>query len=301
MKISNKNFFRYLIIYIIFTASLVAKENSYILWKISKGQSLVYLAPTIHILPNDFYPLNSKVEEIFKSSEHLVVEVDILNPNVLNAIKTNGVKLMLNKDGESLENIISVEDYNELKEKMNIIGINLDKINMLNPVTLSQLVVQVILMKEGFASNMGLDSYFLQKSYEMKKDIIQLEDPLFQLEKLFSLEFSLQLEELKEILSEEGKKETVSTIKDFIFYVKQGDLEGFEKNFSEKISKDKRLKEYFEVLLDERNKGMADKIEGFLQAKGSYIVAVGAGHYVGKNNIRELLAKKGYKIERVSF
>lgn len=301
MKISNKNFFRYLIIYIIFAVSLVAKENSYILWKISKGQSVVYLAPTIHILPNDFYPLNSKVEEIFKSSEHLVVEVDILNPNVLNAIKTNGVKLMLNKDGESLENIISVEDYNELKEKMNIIGINLDKINMLNPVTLSQLVVQVILMKEGFASKMGLDSYFLQKSYEMKKDIIQLEDPLFQLEKLFSLEFSLQLEELKEILSEEGKKETVSTIKDFIFYVKQGDLEGFEKNFSEEISKDKRLKEYFEVLLDERNKGMADKIEGFLQAKGSYFVAVGAGHYVGKNNIRELLAKKGYKIERVSF
>lgn len=301
MKNGNKINVLNILIFMVFVFSLRAQENNYILWKISKEQSTVYLAPTIHILPNDFYPMNPNVEKIFEESEHLVVEVDIRNPRVINTIKTEGLKFMLNKNGENLKRLIPLKEYDEIKEEMKIIGLDLDRLSMLNPGTLGQLVIQVVLMQEGFAVSGGLDSYFIDKSYEMKKDIIQLEDPLFQLGKLFSLEFPLQLEELKESLSEEGKKETVDTIKDFTLYVKKGDLEGFEKNFSEKISKNKELKDYFERLLDERNIGMANKIDGFLKTKGTYFVAVGAGHFVGKNSIREILSKKGYKIERVSF
>ena len=51
--------------------------------------------------------------------------------------------------------------------------------------------------------------------------------------------------------------------------------------------------------MDERNVGMADKIAGYLQTKGTYFVLVGAAHYVGDNSIIELLERQGIRGQRI--
>jgi uncharacterized protein YbaP (TraB family) len=69
--------------------------------------------------------------------------------------------------------------------------------------------------------------------------------------------------------------------------------EGEHKELGEKLLK---------RLLYDRNRIMAGFIADKLAAEPdtSHFFAVGAGHYVGKANIGELLLKKGYKVTRVT-
>ena len=55
----------------------------------------------------------------------------------------------------------------------------------------------------------------------------------------------------------------------------------------------------FKRLLDDRNKGMASKIEGYLKTKETYFVVVGAGHLVGDKGIIKMLKERGYSVEQL--
>ena len=44
---------------------------------------------------------------------------------------------------------------------------------------------------------------------------------------------------------------------------------------------------------------MTSKIEGYLNAGGSYFVIVGAGHLIGERGMVELLKSKGYIVEQL--
>ena len=61
---------------------------------------------------------------------------------------------------------------------------------------------------------------------------------------------------------------------------------------------DRQLSRIYEKLFYERNRNMTDKIIKMLAQKGTYFVAVGAGHLVGKQGIIELLSHKGYAVHQ---
>ncbi|RYD23403.1 MAG: TraB/GumN family protein, partial [Verrucomicrobiaceae bacterium] len=58
---------------------------------------------------------------------------------------------------------------------------------------------------------------------------------------------------------------------------------------------------FIKKLFEDRNLSMAATIGGFLAKEGGkvHFFAAGAGHFIGKDNIRDHLAKKGYRITRI--
>jgi len=54
-----------------------------------------------------------------------------------------------------------------------------------------------------------------------------------------------------------------------------------------------------EAVLVARNRAWADRLDAMLKKNEHPFVAVGAGHLVGPDNVREFLAAKGYKVVRV--
>ena len=54
-----------------------------------------------------------------------------------------------------------------------------------------------------------------------------------------------------------------------------------------------------EAVLVARNRVWADRLDSILKKGERPFVAVGAGHLVGPDNVREFLAAKGYKVVRV--
>jgi uncharacterized protein len=57
--------------------------------------------------------------------------------------------------------------------------------------------------------------------------------------------------------------------------------------------------EFAAALLADRNRAWAEQFEEIMAEPGERVVAVGAGHLVGKDSLPELLAEKGWTVELV--
>ena len=57
--------------------------------------------------------------------------------------------------------------------------------------------------------------------------------------------------------------------------------------------------EYTNKLLTERNTNMADTAEDYLAQGGTGFFVVGAAHIIGEGACAELLAQRGYSVERI--
>jgi uncharacterized protein YbaP (TraB family) len=71
---------------------------------------------------------------------------------------------------------------------------------------------------------------------------------------------------------------------------KRGDTRWFEAEMSEEFGKDPAL---YQSLLVARNRHWIPRIEALLDDDKNYLVIVGTGHLVGRDNVIELLKKDG--------
>ncbi|MCV6605024.1 MAG: TraB/GumN family protein, partial [Porticoccaceae bacterium] len=80
---------------------------------------------------------------------------------------------------------------------------------------------------------------------------------------------------------------------------KQGDESTIEKIAVDSMdSGSKESSALVDAFLYDRNRGMAEKVEGFIQKGGTYFVVAGSAHFVGDKGVPVLLRKAGYSVER---
>jgi hypothetical protein len=76
------------------------------LWRASKGQGVVYLVGSVHMLTADFYPLAPALEAAFKESDLLVEEADLgemLSPTTQFSLLQRGML----PAGQTLDKVVS--------------------------------------------------------------------------------------------------------------------------------------------------------------------------------------------------
>ena len=83
---------------------------------------------------------------------------------------------------------------------------------------------------------------------------------------------------------------------DFIKAWKNGDPAQLEKLLDEATEQAPGL---YKRLISDRNASWIPKIEQLLKENRNAIVVVGTGHLVGKDNVVQLLEKKGYKVTQL--
>jgi uncharacterized protein YbaP (TraB family) len=54
-----------------------------------------------------------------------------------------------------------------------------------------------------------------------------------------------------------------------------------------------------EVLLEQRNPGLASGIEKLLKTEKQSFAGIGLFHLVGKHSVPEILTQRGYRVERI--
>jgi uncharacterized protein YbaP (TraB family) len=79
-----------------------------------------------------------------------------------------------------------------------------------------------------------------------------------------------------------------------------GDAARLEAISTASVKEHPETKPVFEKLLHQRNRSMADKVEGYLKTKDTHFVVVGALHLVGDSGIVKLLEARKYKVEQIS-
>jgi uncharacterized protein YbaP (TraB family) len=294
------------------------------LWEIESGENTVYLLGSVHMANYGIYPFSNKMLAAFAESDVLGVELDMVNPSqdVNNLLFQYGAYT----DGTSLKDHVSEETYEKTILTAASFGYTEEMLSMLKPWTIFTIFSSLTNSTSGsveeanLAASLGIDLKFSIDAYMTGKPVVELEGYDLQLKMLDS--FS---EELAEYLLD-GTMDAISSIMtgeitdsgdllDVILdYWHSGDVEGFMTDIapimvaaetSDINEEDKEVKllmdEYYNKLFTERDKGMAEKIDGFLKGEGSttYFVVVGSGHYISDYSVLDILIDMGYEINQI--
>jgi len=261
------------------------KHINTFLWQVKSKTSTVYLLGSIHVAKPDFYPLNKVIEQDYKLSDALVVEVNINNLDM---------KSMMNRvmlpGRETLESQLSKETYEKLKKLFADNNIPETMYYKFKPWFAVMMITMMDVKNSGYEQSLGVDIYFLNKAKKDKKKIIELESAKEQFD-IFDIDLKDYQDEFVKYTLEDSEN-TIEMIDSLASYWKQGDIKDMDKLINQPILKDSSFKIINDVLINKRNVNMARKIIDFLKTDKTYFVVVGAGHLIGETGIINLLSEK---------
>ncbi len=93
-----------------------APQKKHFLWKATGGKGVVYLLGTIHVAKSDLYPLDPIIEETFKKSAVLVVEVDVTKSEASKSLTQDLLRTAIYSEDESVANHLSEKTRARLAE-----------------------------------------------------------------------------------------------------------------------------------------------------------------------------------------
>ena len=266
------------------------------LWRAESGINKVYILGSIHLAKKELYPLNEAIEDAFKDSTVLVVEVNLndIDPLVIQK-KLTGRGMYYGN--QTLKDHLSAETYALLAEKLEALDSDISLMNRYKPWFLALSLGTFQALKLGFDPKYGIDQHFLSLAKRDNKKILEFESFDYQLsifdgfdnkeQELFLFSTLLELDTLE------------SEINSLFSAWKTGDAVGLERILNKSLKENPEILPIYDILFTKRNKNMVSRIEDFLKDSNNYFVVVGAGHLVGRTGIIRLLSKKGYYLEQI--
>lgn len=278
---------------------LIGGEN--FLWEVENGKNKVYLLGSIHVMPEEVYPLDDKIEKAFEEADILVVEVDAIKVDQEN-VQAFIIEKACYQDGENLQTELSAALYKAVSEKFEELGIPMTQIDIYKPWFVSLNLGLLGLQKLNIKAGLGIDVHFLNKANEKGMEIIELETARSQLEMLVSFPEEVQIDYLQ--YSMDNYEQSVTIFEDMLEAWKTGDTEKMNT-----ITKVKILElgeelpgiiDFYNKMFFERDEKILDKIEKLLnnEEEKVYFIIIGAVHLVGEDGLLKRLNNKGYKTKQ---
>ncbi len=267
------------------------------LWKTTHNDITVYMLGSVHVATRDFYPLHADIEEAFEQSDYVAVEADIL---AIDPLESQALmdEMAMYTDGTTLADHIPAELYAELQTYLEQYGIPMETVDSYEPWFVYMLLDSLRILKFGYNAELGIDQHFLEAAVETEKEIIELESVEFQMSMFDSFPIEVQQYLVESSLDEASNAK--DEMDKMLTLWKNGEEEALEEMILATDNQTEEEKIFTTALLDDRNVGMTDKIEGFLNGEGNeqYFVIVGAAHYFGEKGILQLLEDRGYTVEK---
>lgn len=297
MKIQRKiNFLlpALVLIFALFSSAHAQESGKIFLWKVKSNSATAYILGSIHFLKQADYPLDSRIEDAFKKSDTLVVELDVNADfqKIQNLMLQHGVY----RDNDSLKNHLPGDIYGLLAARLKETGIDPGKLDKFKPWMVSLTLVTLELAKLGYSPQFGIDKYFLDKAGQNKK-ILALESPEYQMSLFSNMTEKEQQDFLFATLKEMDLIER--ELNAMIAAWKSGDAKTMDEIMLKDIAKYPQTAHVSEKLVYGRNKTMASKIKKFLSDNGTYFIIIGSGHLTGNRGIIELLSRDGFAVEQM--
>ncbi len=271
---------------------LQAQEKSF-LWRVRSDQNTLYILGSIHFLKRESYPLRNIIEEAFKNSRKLVLEIDLAGADA-EKVQRLTMEKGVSRDGITLQQSVSKETYELAEKRARELDLDIRAMSPLKPWVAALTMAAMKLRKLGFDSHFGVDRYFADRAKRERKPVQGLETPEFQIG-LFD-QFSRRDQEsmLRQTLKE------MDLLENGVERIVQAWTAGEVAKMEELILAS--MRDYPEVhrkLIADRNRRWIPQIEQFLAGSESVLVVVGAAHLVGKGSVIELLKERGYRVEQL--
>ena len=261
------------------------------MWKVESDSTTAWLLGSVHMLKEEYYPLDAVIEDAFESCDNLVLELNLNDVDL-----TQIAEFAMYRDGTTLKDHLPKKTYKKLLDILEESGMSISLFQNYKPGFAFMTLIAQELVRQGFNPQYGVDMHFLNKAGD--KEVIGLETFEGQMD-LINKEIAKYLEEYLEY-SWEDTKNMVKYIDTIAIAWQSGNLEKIENLSFMELDSHPEYKPLFDKLIYERNEKMAGKIMEFLDTKQSYFIIVGAAHYVGEKGIIDLLTQTGkYRIEQL--
>ena len=271
--------------------SLLAQNRDFI-WKASRGQSVVYLVGSVHLLSKDYYPLSPALDKAFKECDLLVEELHLGQMAQVESQMTILMKGML-PAGQTLDRVVSPATFRLVSERVKSLGLPIEPLTRFKPWALALTLLGLEWQAAGFDADLGLDKHFYDQAVAAGKEVQGLETIEFQISRFDDMSMEEQDRMLASTLAElETEKASVTTLANAW---KAGDAPTVERIVLQDLRKEPGM---YQRLLVDRNKDWLPKIEALSSRKGRSFVVVGAAHLVGPDGLLAMLKAKGYSIEQ---
>ncbi len=261
------------------------------LWKMSDSDTTIWLFGSVHVLSPDIRWFEGPVAKAFEQSRSLVVETQLTTDGATSRVL---LERAFDRNGKPLRAELTPKQLAAYDARLKEYGLNPVTFDQFKPWFAATSLTSIAYRKLGYASESGVEMRLFAEAKKTGKPIISLEKLEDQVALLDSFARPVQLRMLDATLEElnDGSGHALALIDAW----RKGDEIALAKEMNDGVDD---LPELRAVLLDRRNEHFADWIAWRMGQPGIVFLAVGAGHFGGKHNVRELLEAKGYKIKRV--
>jgi uncharacterized protein YbaP (TraB family) len=276
-----------------FAVLVQAEPARNFLWKVTGNNAAIYVVGSVHLLTEDYYPLNPALDAAFKDSDLLVEETDLgelAAPSSQMKLLTRGM-LPAN---QSLDAVVSPTTYALVTRHVASLGMPLEPLKRFKPWMLALTLVEFQWQQAGFDASLGLDRHFYDRAKVDGLAVQGLETVDFQLSLFDGMTPAQQdlmlAESLRDLDAEQANLITLTTA------WKAGDVPTVERLVLGDVAHNPEM--YARLLVD-RNRHWLPTIEGFLTRRGRTFVVVGAAHLVGPDGLIAMLKAKGYQVAQL--
>lgn len=272
------------------------KTGTPALWKVSGTQpgqvGVAYMFGTIHILPDDVQWRTPALEAAIADSDQLVIEVLGLE-DTQNAAKIFS-RLAISPGQEKLDDRINPSLHDDLDRIIDASNISERALNRMETWAAALSLASAQTRGLGLNSSGGVEKKLTAQFEKAGKPIEALETIELQLGYFDKLPEEQQRQMLTSVVEESDDARKAFEL---LFNAwMTGDLEHIVTLSDTGILTDPKTREY---LLVARNLNWAEQLDKRLQRPGTSLVAVGAAHLAGPDAVQAMLAKRGYKIEKI--
>ena len=275
----------------VITPFFVLAQNSTLLWKIEGNglQQASYLFATVHVQDKKAFNFNDSVLPALDLCEAFAMEVILENipQDVILSSMTYG-------ENKTLKDEISKKTYKRTQRIFkDELELDLAAYEHFRPFGIASLLSQKQTQTADLAPYI-VDDFLYQKAKSSAKQLFSIEEIKTQLQLFQSF----------------GEKELLASFDDF-----ENDplinnklmtqlVDAYAQEDLEKLSllvhdnKNEATEDFYRRMFEDRNIDMAESIENII-SKQSTFVAIGAGHFLGKEGVIELLKQKGFSIRPI--
>jgi uncharacterized protein YbaP (TraB family) len=282
-----------------FTPELFTKAQSQasdrgLLWAITKDDRVSYLYGTLHLGRAEWMAPGPAVRQALRQADVLALELDPLDADIQRELAAGAARVKRKLSARSQQRLDAA--FKALcPAPQNLAALETQPPEL-------QVVSLMLLLgtRDGISPAYGSEILLSLIARELHRPVISLETPALQLQALLAKDDVEAEGFVKETLDdlEQGKVRRVLTRTAQVW--ERGDIAQLEHYLqwcecSDTDSERKLMKR----VLDDRNPGLAEGIDQLHMKGGAVFAAVGAMHMVGPSGLPALLAKRGFRVDRL--
>ncbi len=257
-------------------------------WAIHGAHNTVYLAGSVHTLPENDSALPAAFDRAYQDSAKLVMEIDLAKLDPMEAggwMAEHGTL----PAGTHLRSLIGEHTYARVTTTASQLGLSMVVLDHQTPWLVGIEMSEQAYEHAGFSAEHGVEEQLLTRVQSDGKATAGLETLPEQLSGLAQLSPADQVRMLEQ--SMDDLKTLQGDMKDILVAWRRGDANEMATLLASEYDAFPAL---YRPLVTVRNEHWLPQIEALLKGSDNVLVVVGSLHLVGKGGLLELLRKDGY-------